>query len=71
MYKNNIVTCFEGHVSEVSFPKQQILDFVGNRFVQAHIHGNAHAKETELVEMFPLRSFHSCLSSGFKGVAVE
>jgi hypothetical protein len=26
-------------------------DFLGNRFVEAHAHGNAHATETELLKV--------------------
>jgi hypothetical protein len=44
------VTCFESHVSEVTFLGQPIWKFLGNRFVEAHIRGNVEAKETELVE---------------------
>jgi hypothetical protein len=35
----------------VAFPGRQIWTFSGNRSVEAHIHGNAQAKETELVEI--------------------
>jgi hypothetical protein len=44
------VTYFESNVSEVAFPGQLIWKFLGNRFVEAHIHGNTQAKETGLVE---------------------
>jgi hypothetical protein len=56
------VTCFEKHVSEVVFSQQPIRKFFGNRLVEAHVHGIAQATETE--QVFPLRSFRSCFSSG-------
>jgi hypothetical protein len=42
---------FRSHISEVAFPEQPTWKFLGNRFVEAHIHGNAEAKETELLEI--------------------
>jgi hypothetical protein len=46
-----IVTCFESRISEVAFLGQQIWNFIGNQLVEAHIHGNAQATETELLEI--------------------
>jgi hypothetical protein len=39
-----------------------IWKFLGSRFVEAHIHGNAQAQATELVEVSvsSSRSFRSC-----------
>jgi hypothetical protein len=34
-----------------AFLRRPIWNFLGNRFVDAHIRGNAQAKETELVEI--------------------
>jgi hypothetical protein len=45
------VTYFTRHVSEVAFSGQQIWKFLGNQFVEEHIHGNIQATETELVEI--------------------
>jgi hypothetical protein len=45
------VTCFEKHISEVVFTQQGIWNFLGNRLFEAHIHGNAQATETELLEV--------------------
>jgi hypothetical protein len=44
------VTYFESHASEVAFPAPALWNFLGNRFVEAHIRGNTRAVETELVE---------------------
>jgi hypothetical protein len=38
--------CVECHVSVVVFLGQRIWNFVGNRLVEAHIHGNAQDTET-------------------------
>jgi hypothetical protein len=42
------VTGFESHISEVAFPGQPVWKRLGNRFVEAHAHGNSQDKETEL-----------------------
>jgi hypothetical protein len=47
----NNVTCIESHVSEIAFPGQQIGNFLGYWHAEAHIHGNAQAAETELLEV--------------------
>jgi hypothetical protein len=39
------------HIPEVAFLEQPIWRFLGNRFVEAHIRGNAQAKGSEFVEM--------------------
>lgn len=46
-----IVTRFEKHVSEMVCRQHPIVKFLGNRYVEAYISGNAWARETDLVEM--------------------
>jgi hypothetical protein len=39
------VTCSVKHVYDVVFTQQPIWKFLGNRFVEVHIRGNAQAKK--------------------------
>jgi hypothetical protein len=58
------VTYFESHISEIAFPRQPIWKFLGNRFVEALIHGDIQAEETELVEIgVPVAVLGICISS--------
>jgi hypothetical protein len=45
------VTRFEKQVSEVIFMQKGISKFLGNRFVEVHIRGNAQATEIEPLEI--------------------
>jgi hypothetical protein len=61
-------------ISAVTVPvltQQPIWKFLGNRFVEAHVHGKARAEETELADMFPLRSARSCLRSGVEASQIS
>jgi hypothetical protein len=58
------VTYFESHISEIVFPRQPIWKFLGNRFVEALIHGDIQAEETELVDIgIPVAVLGICISS--------
>jgi hypothetical protein len=54
-----IVTPFQNHVSEENFLGNPISKFLGNRFVEGYMRGNAQITERGIVEThISLQSFH-------------
>jgi hypothetical protein len=45
------VTGFQSHVSELALQGKRIWNFVGNRFVEAHIRGIVQATGIEILEI--------------------